>query len=546
MRRQREMRTLLLLIGLAAAMSAQESRTSPTERQNRSATEVLSTALPAPVPLDAIIDEAAYQVGPGDQFAVSIWTVPPQLFPLIVSAQGSLIIPLVGEVRVQGKTLSEVREEMLRAIRKKYLVGEPTVTLVAPRWIVVRVRGFGVFEGSYVVSASDRVQSLLARNDIRRSIVRTDPLQGVPQNEPVSILRRSIVIFRNSGEAATVDLDRFDVTRSSIWSPYLREGDEVIFPIPAPRLETVTVGGAVRSPGMFEWKQGDQLKDLLGFARGFHDLAMPESVQVFHSSGAAQAYHVGSSPGFNGGAVPLEAGDRVFVPSRRIDVVEALVSVEGEVRQSGQFPILIGRSRVSDVIAMAGGVTERAMLHAASVYRAAPEGGDLTLLRLTASRGNSAPDDSMYVRLENEARLYGERVSCDLVRALSDPSSADNVVLQPGDRIVIPRRTGTVYVFGQVASPGHVPFTASTAVEEYLRRAGGVTQRAKDGDIVLIKRATRQWREPGTTPVEEGDMIWVPRVVDRDLAYDLGIVAQIASIVSGTATLIILLLQIGR
>jgi protein involved in polysaccharide export with SLBB domain len=142
--------------------------------------------------------------------------------------------------------------------------------------------------------------------------------------------------------------------------------------------------------------------------------------------------------------------------------------------------------------------------------------------------------------------MYGERVGGDLVRALEEPSSAENVVLQPGDRIVIPRRSGTVYVFGQVVRPGHVPYVHGTTVDGYLRNAGGVTGRAKDGDVALIKAATRQWIDPGSGPVEEGDMIWVPREVDRDTAYTLGIAAQIAGIISATATVLLLFVQLSK
>jgi protein involved in polysaccharide export with SLBB domain len=195
---------------------------------------------------------------------------------------------------------------------------------------------------------------------------------------------------------------------------------------------------------------------------------------------------------------------------------------------------------------MAGGLTVNAMLHAANVYRAAPNRGEVALLRMTGSRGNSAVEDSAYVRLENEARLYGERVGGDLVRALAAPTSSDDVILQPGDRIVIPRKTGTVYVFGQVVRPGHVPYTPGSTVEQYLRVAGGATDRAKEGDIALIKAGTRQWLEPGTGAVEEGDMIWVPRVVDRDPAYSLGLIAQVAGIISGTATVILLFVQLSK
>jgi hypothetical protein len=62
----------------------------------------------------------------------------------------------------------------------------------------------------------------------------------------------------------------------------------------------------------------------------------------------------------------------------------------------------------------------------------------------------------------------------------------------------------------------------------------------------VIKFSSRQWLLPDDTTVEEGDMIWVPRVVERDIAYELSVIGQIAGIVSATATLILLVIQLGK
>jgi protein involved in polysaccharide export with SLBB domain len=478
-------------------------------------------------------------VGPGDLFNVSISTIPPQMMALTVTAQGTLVIPLVGEISALGKTLSIFQKDVLNAITKRYLQAFPTVTLVSPRRIVVRVRGAGVNEGSYVVSASDRVQTLLARGDIRRTTARPDAVLRELDRDPVPVLRRSIRIFRTGSEPIVVDLEQYEATRVSTWSPYLQEGDEVVFSAVTTSRATVTVGGAVVLPGTFEWKSGDRLRDLLAFSKGLNEYAVPESVQVLRAAGSVEWYDAQAE-------VEIRAGDRIVARSRAMHTNEALVTVEGEVFHPGKYPIVTSRTRLSEVIAMAGGVTAEAMVHGTSLHRRAPVGEEQRLLLLTSERGNAALEDTAYVRIETQARLYGERVSTNAIKALSDPSGDENVVLHPGDRIVVPRRTGTVYVFGQVRRPGHQPYRAGASLSEYIERAGGYTDRAKDDEASVIKYASRQWLSPEDATIEEGDMIWVPRVVERDLAYNLSIVGQIAGIVSAAATLILLVTQVSK
>lgn len=528
---------VLLLAGMWSMMVVAQERT-----ERPATTEVIPSKTEIPslsVPLDAPLDASSYIVGAGDLFSVTISTVPPQVMPLTVTAQGALVIPLVGEVEATGKTLSAFRSDVLKAIKRRYLQGEPTVSLVAPRKIIVRVRGAGVNEGSYVASASDRVQSLLARPDIRRTTARSDAVIRELEREPVPVLRRSIRILRAGNDPIVVDLERYEATRESHWSPYLQEGDEVVFRPAAGSKATVTVGGAVVLPGTFEWRQGDRLRDLLMFAKGVSEHAVPESVQVLRAPGVAE-WHSSTSDS------EVRPGDRIVVLSRQSASDDALVTIEGEVQQPGSYPVTASRTRLAEIILMAGGVTAEAMLHATSVYRRAPAGDERRLLLLTADRGNAVLEDTAYVRIETQARLYGERVSANAVRAIAEPSSDENVLLQPGDRIVVPRRTGTVYVFGQVGSPGHQPFKPGARLNDYLERAGGVTERAKDDEISVIKYASRQWLTPDDATIEEGDMIWVPRVVERDIAYELSVIGQIAGIVSATATLILLVIQIGK
>ncbi len=104
----------------------------------------------------------------------------------------------------------------------------------------------------------------------------------------------------------------------------------------------------------------------------------------------------------------------------------------------------------------------------------------------------------------------------------------------------------TVYVFGQVVTPGNVPYIQGERYKHYIEKAGGYTDNAKTGDVVIIKRATRQWLSPSDTEIEEGDCVWIPKVPERPSTYYWNIVGQLASIVSVAVSIVLLTIQLNK
>lgn len=221
-----------------------------------------------------------------------------------------------------------------------------------------------------------------------------------------------------------------------------------------------------------------------------------------------------------------------------------LVSVTGEVNMPGVYPLLRGSTRLTDILSIAGGMTHRAMIHGATIHRQKIPANAQPERLLLAQRGNMAVDDTTYVRQEGMLRIMGERVNVDFRLALASPGSQDDPLMEPGDRITVPRHTGTVFVFGQVTSPGHIAYSAGWTLDEYLSAAGGMTDRAKSGDVAVIKCATQQWVDPSETSIEEGDAIWVPKKVEQSFAMEMMAYSQIIGIVSSVATIVLVLTQI--
>lgn len=72
------------------------------------------------------------------------------------------------------------------------------------------------------------------------------------------------------------------------------------------------------------------------------------------------------------------------------------------------------------------------------------------------------------------------------IRDLQNGVLAQNVRLRDGDTVFVPRAP-TMFVFGQVRSPGEYPIKSETTVLQALSLAGGVTDRGSTGRVRIVR-----------------------------------------------------------
>ncbi|HCN04506.1 MAG TPA: hypothetical protein DIS79_02715, partial [Bacteroidetes bacterium] len=153
-------------------------------------------------------------------------------------------------------------------------------------------------------------------------------------------------------------------------------------------------------------------------------------------------------------------------------------------------------------------------------------------------------DDTLRFQLDQQYRI--PYVSSDFRKAFANPSSYDNVVLQPGDLVIVPRRPDRVMVYGQVEQPGYVAYEPGKTLEWYLERAGGPAKGAKTGRARIIKGKNRVWVDDDEHIVEAGDEVYIPRSPDVSAGTEIQNYAVIAGIVSSVTALIGLFYTILR
>lgn len=550
--RTRRRGMLALPLCLLAMLSMGEAQTKKSEDVlgmfgGKETSAALGVRQPNGPALESTIAPESYFVGPSDVLAVNIWVSPPITLLLTVTPEGTLIIPSVGEIRVSDMTLAAARKKVYTEVRKRFSFGEATITLVTPRDVVVTVQGRVLNQGSYTLPAYKRIDKAVEEANVPRMGQLPSDAQAI---RPYMSTRK-IIVRHKDGTFSRVDLNQFTVTKDDRWNPYLREGDLIIVPPFDYTRNVIGVYGQVNVPGRIEYADGDSVKTALRMAYGFTSLARPDSVEftrmdangeiVVRKTLDGEAILAGTVPDF-----PLQPGDRLVVAGRVDRRGDYTVVVAGQVKNPGTYPITRSSTRLSEIIRTAGGFAEDASLIAAQLVHKSVALDDIQTERLVSLRGGAPPEDSAYYYLETELRMRKETVTTDFVRLFSEGDSTQDVILRDGDAIIVPLRKQTIYVFGQVVNPGHVPYLAGQGVEYYLGKAGGLTDRAREDDLKIVKARTQQWLAPEDTKIEEGDYVWVPMEAQLPFGYYLNIVAQSAVVLTAAITVVLLIVQINK
>jgi len=108
---------------------------------------------------------------------------------------------------------------------------------------------------------------------------------------------------------------------------------------------------------------------------------------------------------------------------------------------------------------------------------------ELTVLQALSSVGGPIPSAD----LESAFVLRGQkRIPVNLLMILQKGDMSQNVNLQPGDTVVVPN-ADSVYVLGEVKTPGQVKYTKGLTVMTAIAGAGGFTPFASARRVTVVR-----------------------------------------------------------
>lgn len=316
---------------------------------------------------------------------------------------------------------------------------------------------------------------------------------------------------------------------------------------------TYTITGEVMSPGTYEYADNTSVEDLIMQAGGLTDAASTAKVDVSRrirdpkatttTREIAQTFSFALKDGFvvdgNKGFV-LQPYDVVHVRRSPGYVTPQNVTIKGEVNFPGVQTMNMKNMRLSDVLAMAGGVTENAYMRGARLVRVkTQEEKERTKDVLTALKRNLSERDS--VAMENLDLENTYVVGIELDKAMADKGGEYDIILREGDVITVPEYNATVKVSGDVMFPNTVSFVGDKGYKWYVNKAGGFGLRAKKHKTFVVYINGTVAQVGHGAKIEPGCEIVVPSKRKREglnFAQMLSAGTSLASLAAVVASLI--------
>lgn len=330
---------------------------------------------------------------------------------------------------------------------------------------------------------------------------------------------------------------------ASLFSNFVpQNGDKVeIGSIQNKYANRVILEGAVNRPGVYELSSGLSLSQLLLKADGLKPEAYLERAYIKRTLPNLEKEFISFDPKtiINGKSdIPLLKEDSIMIQNRSEFITNQYVTINGNIKNPGTILYRKGL-KLTDVIAISGGLTEQAAGHNIEISRIIKNKSDSVANQLVETftiNLNNARQSTQDIELQpldyiNVPRLvnfrplgnifvngevlfpgeyavqkrdetaldfikragglspYGSlesaqiyrnriRVDLDLTQSTIDPISKKSMILLPGDSIYIPRIISFVQVSGAVNNPQYVSYQGRR-FKYYLNSAGGVLEDAR-------------------------------------------------------------------
>lgn len=296
--------------------------------------------------------------------------------------------------------------------------------------------------------------------------------------------------------------------------------------------QSVRIAGEVLDPDTYPLDRKLTVKDLIYLAKGFTENASTENIQLVRiikdpskmENGNKKSYTINFSFDKNlnildgQGDMALENGDLVIV--RPIEGIEPIrmAAIQGEVKFPGYYNIDNKNLRISEFLKLSGGFTNFAFLKGAYLIRKEKQNDSKessmdkilsrNLKKILQSSSNNQLDANMIERMqvnkpedlaaldslaslgnvkEIEKLLNMEGVvSLRLDQILRRPGNMDDILVEDGDIIFIPKKKQTVKVIGEVMYPSYIVHSNNMRFTDFITGSGGFSDDANKKNVFVL------------------------------------------------------------
>lgn len=277
------------------------------------------------------------------------------------------------------------------------------------------------------------------------------------------------------------------------------------------------IHGEIARPGTYKYADNTTLEDLIIQAGGLlesasvvrvdiarriidpHSQTINRTLAENYTFSLKDGYVVNGDPGF-----VLKPYDEVYIRRSPGYREQQNIFVNGELLFPGTYVLNKKTERVSDIVKRAGDLTADAYPKGARLIRMRSEEEQFRS-QAALKVANQGGKDSIALKTLELESTYS--VGIELDKALSNPGSDFDLVLRPGDRLIVPEYDNTVKINGAVMYPNTVAYKPGEKLAHYINQAGGYSDNAKknksfviymNGTVNKIKGSDRKAIQPGS------------------------------------------------
>lgn len=402
-----------------------------------------------------------YVLSAGDEVLINVWGDSELNLKLVISPDGTILIPNVGPVALSGLTIEAAENRIRQELGKimSTLDGNAPNTFVSVglgkiRSIKVNIVGEAIAPGTYTLSSlATLFNALYAAGGV---------------NDIGSL--RSIKVYRNNQEIANLDVYDYLLNGKYDTNIRLEDNDMIII---GPYEQLVTIDGKVKRNRTFELKKGETLSQLLKMSGGFTGDAFTEDIQVKRKSG--DRYQIATVTEEEFPSFIMQDGDSLVVDSV-IPFYDNRIIISGAVWRPGEYELSPKVHTVKQLVQKASGLKGDEFTGRAQIIRMNPDfTSSVIAINLTDILNGKSPD----IELQNEDKLH--------IPSLFDLHEPYTI-----------RVSGAINLSDTV-----LPYHRNMTVEDAVIQAGGLSEAAATVNVEVARRLKDPTAEKSTNRIAQ-------------------------------------------
>jgi polysaccharide export outer membrane protein len=300
---------LIMLVAACSSNKAAKKSINKEPAKKSTPTEIKQTP-PIKETIDRVKTETQkldYIIGPEDLLEISVFGLPEMNKTVRVSAEGTIVLPLLRNIQAEGYTQKELEERIAHLLAEKY-IQNPQVSIFIKEYKSKQVAILGAVEkpGFYELIGKRTILDIIALAG------------GISENAG-----KELLLIRKSSANKTdltykINLEELFSKGNPVLNKTIQEGD--VINIPIDKVMNIYVLGAVNNPGALAVKQSENITVLQAIAKagGFSERAARTRVKIVRqlASGKKSTIKINVKDIINGKKedMLLQEGDVIVVP----------------------------------------------------------------------------------------------------------------------------------------------------------------------------------------------------------------------------------------